>query len=108
MLLEEQVKQQQREQEQQIQEELEILNQKMMSQMEEYDIQKECTEKLERKMNEMDTLLSESEKLIEKLTQELREENLKSLSMTVADEMKHFMEGTLSYRFHSSGITYRK
>ncbi|XP_076338616.1 uncharacterized protein LOC143240290 [Tachypleus tridentatus] len=98
MLLEEQVKQQQREQEQQIQEELEILNQKMMSQMEEYDIQKECTEKLERKMNEMDTLLSESEKLIEKLTQELREENLKSLSMTVADEMKHFMEGNFHNR----------
>lgn len=96
-LREEQEKKEQEEQERSIQSQIENIQQELKEKMSEADNQI-LTDQVKDELQELEAKVSEKQKEVEKLTEEIREANLRSLSLIPAEEGKFIAEGSFHNR----------
>lgn len=97
-LREEQERKEHEEQERNIQSQIESIQQQLKDKMVDGDNQKTTTEQVKDELKELEAKVAEKQKEVEKLTEEIREANLRSLSLIPAEEGKCVIEGSFHNR----------
>ncbi|KFM67282.1 hypothetical protein X975_14800, partial [Stegodyphus mimosarum] len=95
---EEQEKKEQEEQERHLQSQIECIQEQLKDKVIEAENQKAVTEQVKEEMQELETKLADKQKEMEKLMEEIREANLRSLSLIPAEEGKFIAEGSFHNR----------